>query len=53
MYDKLGVWGIPHAVVIEPEDRVIVWEGFPLQEGYELTEEKINKILEVGRKNKK
>ena len=51
MKDKLGVWGIPHVIIIEPGGYVI-WEGFPLQENYELTEEIIEKILEVGRKLK-
>ena len=51
MKDKLGVWGIPHIVILEPEGFVI-WEGFPLQEGFELTGEIIEKILEVGRKLK-
>ena len=49
MKDKLGVWGIPHIIIIEPEGYVI-WEGFPLQEGFELTDQIIEKILEVGRK---
>jgi len=51
MKDKLGVWGIPHIVILEPEGYVI-WEGFPLQEGFELTEEIIEKILDIGRKLK-
>ena len=49
MKDKLGVWGIPHLIIIEP-DGYVIWEGFPLQEGFELTDEIIAKILEVGRK---
>jgi len=49
MKEALGVFGIPHVIVIEPGGYV-VWEGFPLLEGYELTEEKIEKILAVGRK---
>jgi len=51
MKDELGVWGIPHVIIIEPEGYVI-WEGFPLQERYELTEEIIEKILAIGRKLK-
>ena len=51
MKNKLGVMGIPHVIILEPEGYVI-WEGFPLQEGYELSEEIIEKILAVGRKLK-
>ena len=49
MKDKLNVWGIPHVILLEP-DGFVIWEGFPLQPGYELTEEIIEKILAVGRK---
>ena len=51
MKDELGVFGIPHVIIIEP-DGFVVWEGFPLLPGYELTEEKIEKILAVGRTKK-
>lgn len=51
MKDALGVFGIPHAILLEPEG-YIIWEGFPLLEDYELTDEVIEKILEVGRKQK-
>ncbi|KPK41194.1 MAG: alkyl hydroperoxide reductase, partial [Planctomycetes bacterium SM23_25] len=30
----------------------VIWEGFPLLPGHELTEETIEKILAVGRKKK-
>jgi len=49
--DALEVVGVPHAIVIEPGGYV-VWEGFPLQPGFELTGEKIERILAVGRKLK-
>ena len=49
MKNELNVVGIPHAIVVEPNGH-IVWEGFPLLAGYELTEEIIEKILAVGRK---
>ena len=49
MKDKLGVWGIPHVIIVEPGGYVI-WEGFPLQKGYELTDEIVQRILAVGRK---
>ena len=51
MKNELGVFGIPHAIVIEPGG-FVVWEGFPLLPGYELTAEKIEKILAVGRRKK-
>ena len=50
--DALKVIGVPHAIVIEPGGYV-VWEGFPLQPGFELTEEIVDKILAVGRQRKK
>jgi len=46
-----GVFGWPHVVILEPEDRVVVWEGFPLQKGYELTGEKLEKFFAVYRKS--
>ena len=49
MKNELGVFGIPHVIVIEPGG-FVVWEGFPLLPNYELTAEKIEKILAVGRK---
>ncbi len=49
MKEKMGVFGIPHAIIVEPGGYV-VWEGFPLLEGHELTEQTVRKILEVGRK---
>jgi thiol-disulfide isomerase/thioredoxin len=48
---EYGVFGVPHAVILEPEGYVI-WEGFPLLKGYELTDKIIEKILAVGRKLK-
>ena len=48
-----GVYGVPHVVIIEPFEGCVVWEGFPGFKGYELTEEKIEKILEVGRQIRK
>ncbi len=48
MKDKLGVFGIPHVIILEP-DGYVVWEGFPLLKGHELTEEVVERILKVGR----
>jgi thiol-disulfide isomerase/thioredoxin len=50
MKDKLGVWGIPHVICLEPKYGCVIWEGFPLQERYELTEEIVERFLAVGRK---
>ena len=49
MKDYCGVYGVPHAIVVEPEGHV-VWQGFPLLKDYELTEEILERILAVGRK---
>ena len=49
MKEALGVWGIPHVILIEPGGHV-VWEGFPLLPGHELTEKLVGRIIEIGRK---
>ncbi len=49
----LGVYGIPHSVLIEPKYGAVVWEGMTEQKGYELTDELVEKILAVGEKMKK
>ncbi|UCC98553.1 MAG: TlpA family protein disulfide reductase [Phycisphaerales bacterium] len=51
MKEQLGVFGIPHIIILEP-DGYVVWEGFPLLRGYELTEEVVGTILEAGRKGR-
>lgn len=51
MKEAYGVYGIPHAVIIEPGGAVI-WEGFPLAEGHELTEQVVGKILDAGGQGK-
>lgn len=43
--NTLGVYGIPHAVLIDPILGAVVWEGMPTQIGYELSDERIGKIL--------
>jgi thiol-disulfide isomerase/thioredoxin len=48
--NALGVYGIPHAVLIEPEAGVVVWEGMPHQIGYELTDELLRKFFAIGLK---
>ena len=49
-YEALfGVWGWPHVIILEPQYRTIIWEGFPGLKGYELTEAKVARILAIGR----
>lgn len=49
MQNELAVKGVPHIIIIEPGGYV-VWEGFPLLKGYELTDEVVERILAVGEK---
>jgi thiol-disulfide isomerase/thioredoxin len=44
-----GVRGVPHAVIIEPEEGCVIWEGFPLQKGYELTEQIIERMIKISK----
>ena len=50
--DKLGVYGIPHAVILEPVSGAVIWEGMPTLPGYELDDKTIEKILAVGKRLK-
>ena len=43
--NALGVYGIPHAVLIEPIMGAVLWEGMPTQIGAELSDEVMIKIL--------
>jgi len=43
--DLLEVKGIPHAILIDPKG-IVRWEGFPLLEGNQLTDEVIKGLLE-------
>ncbi len=47
--NEYKVLGIPHAVIIEPFSGCVIWEGFPNLPGHELTNEKIEEILRIGR----
>ncbi|MDO4629009.1 MAG: TlpA disulfide reductase family protein, partial [Planctomycetia bacterium] len=49
--NALNVWGIPHAILIEPMYGGVVWEGMPNQPEAELTDEIIDRVLAIGRKN--
>ena len=44
MSDSLGIKGIPHCILINPAG-LIIWEGFPLLEGNELTANVIKKLI--------
>ena len=44
------VKGIPHVILIDPEG-IVRWEGFPLLDGYELTEKIVEDILAKGSKS--
>lgn len=44
MYNSLGVTAIPHCIIINP-DGVVIWEGFPLLEGNELTAKVIRELI--------
>ncbi len=46
MKTALGITGIPHAILLEPQGGV-VWEGFPLLDGHELTPEVVERILKA------
>jgi hypothetical protein len=43
--NALGVYGIPHAVLIEPVMGAVLWEGMPTQIGAELSDEVMEKFL--------
>ena len=45
MYKELEINGIPHVIIIDPNG-IVRWEGFPLLEGYELTEKVIEELIE-------
>jgi cytochrome c biogenesis protein CcmG/thiol:disulfide interchange protein DsbE len=40
----VGVTGIPHVMIIDPQG-IVRWEGFPLLDGFELTEKVVADIL--------
>ncbi|MGC4012924.1 MAG: redoxin domain-containing protein [Luteolibacter sp.] len=43
---EMKVSGIPHVIVLNPKG-IVVWEGYPLLSGYELTEEVVKGLLEA------
>ncbi|MGL6227520.1 MAG: TlpA family protein disulfide reductase [Thermoguttaceae bacterium] len=50
--NKLGVFGIPHAVLLEPTVGAVIWEGMPTLPGHELDEAIMEKVLAIGKKLK-
>lgn len=50
--NKLGVYGIPHAVLLEPTVGAVIWEGMPTLPGHELDEATMEKVLAIGKKLK-
>lgn len=48
MHSALNIKGIPHVILIDPAG-TIIWEGFPLLEGHELTAEKIEALIKKYR----
>ena len=44
MKKALEVQGIPHVILMDP-DGIVRWEGFPLLDGFELTEKVVADIL--------
>ncbi|MBR4105192.1 MAG: TlpA family protein disulfide reductase [Thermoguttaceae bacterium] len=48
--NKLGVRGIPHAILLEPSVGGVVWEGTPTAPRYELDDKTLEKIFKIGRK---
>jgi len=49
MKQTIGVAGIPHVMVITP-DNIVRWQGFPQMSKDPLTEEKLAQIIKVSKK---
>ncbi len=45
MKKAVEVTGIPHVMIIDPQG-IVRWEGFPLLDGYELTEQVVQDVLD-------
>ncbi len=50
--NKLGVYGIPHAILLEPTVGGVVWEGMPTSPRYELDDKKLERFFTIGRKQR-
>lgn len=44
MKKEMSVTGIPHVIIVDPNG-IVRWEGFPYQEGYQLTPAAIEAVL--------
>ena len=44
MYKAVGVTGIPHVLILDPQG-IVRWEGYPLLDGHELTEKVVTDLL--------
>jgi cytochrome c biogenesis protein CcmG, thiol:disulfide interchange protein DsbE len=44
MKKQLEVKGIPHVIVVDPQG-IVRWEGYPLLEGFELTESVLKDVM--------
>lgn len=44
LYRIYEIKGIPHCVIIDP-DGIVVWEGWPQQKGFELTEKTVSDLI--------
>lgn len=44
MKNEVGVTGIPHCLLIDPQG-IVRWEGFPFEKGYELTDQVVSDII--------
>jgi len=45
MKKNIEIEGIPHVIILDPQG-IVRWEGFPLLDGYELTEKVVADVLE-------
>lgn len=50
--NKLGVYGIPHVILLEPTVGGVVWEGMPTAPRYELDDKTLERFFKIGRKLK-
>ena len=49
MKNTLEVAGIPHVILVDPEG-IVRWEGYPMLEGFELTEKVVADVIAAGAK---
>jgi len=49
---RFDVWGWPHVILLEPNYRAVVWEGFPGLKDAELTVEMVGRYIELGKEDR-